>query len=448
VRPTRLLLAAAAAFTVLLPAAPARAAYADAGVSTDVVTVPMVFPVLGATSYVDTFLACRSGCTRRHFGQDLMGPKMRPLVAAFTGYVSSVKRETTVGEGNYVTIKGDNGWSANYLHVNNDTPGTDDGKGTAQYAFAPGIRPGKRVFAGELLGWSGDSGNAESTGPHLHFELRRGDAWSGTVYNAFSSLNHAGHLAAPRTSGPHAEGTYVKGCATCSVYEVRNGKRSYLRPEVMAQRNVTSAMAVVVQPAEIAWLPAAPYAQLPGGRAYQLPDGSRWLVTNRTRIRIPDAAALALLGIAPDHVRAVSAAALGTVPPAPAGTPLPATPRYDGLVLRAAGTWNYFLIDRGTLRPIPDSTVMASWGLRGMDSVTFWPEQAAVEEGFPPPGAPLPLHDGRVVRDAHAHLFLVTNGTRRALTSAVSSLYAYDKLPVLSLPDTAVARLPQAYSLP
>lgn len=443
----RLLLAVLAAVSVLLPAAPAVAAYADAPISTATVTVPMVFPVLGPTSYVDTFLACRDGCTRRHMGQDLMGPKMRPLVATFDGYVSSLKRETYVGEGNYVTIKGDNGWSANYLHVNNDTPGTDDGKGTALYAFAPGIRVGKRVFAGELLGWSGDSGNAESTGPHLHFELRQGDAWSGTVFNAFSSLNHATHIAAPRVSGPHAEGAYVKGCATCSVYEIRDGHRSYLRPEVMAQRGVTPAMAVTVQPAEISWLPAAPYAQLPGGRAYRLPDGSTWLVTNHVRIKVPDAAALALLGIAPDHVRAVSAAALGTVPPAPAGTTLPVTPRYDGLVLRAAGTWNYFLIDDGLLRPIPDSTVMASWGLRGMDSVTFWPDRAATEEGFPPAGPPLALHDGRLVRDSHTHLYLVTKATRRPLGTA-GAMYGYTKLPYLSLSDTALARLPLAATLP
>src|SRR5690349_9838012 len=80
--------------------------------STDRVTVPMQFPVIGATSYSDNFLVCRSGCTRKHMGQDLMGPKMSPLVAAFNGVVTSLKRETTVGQGNYLVIKGDNGWSA------------------------------------------------------------------------------------------------------------------------------------------------------------------------------------------------------------------------------------------------------------------------------------------------------------------------------------------------
>ena len=57
-------------------------------------------------------------------------------------------------------------------------------------------------LAGQLVAWRGDSGNAESTGPHLHFELRKGSGWSGVVYNAFPSLRAATHLAVPGPSGP------------------------------------------------------------------------------------------------------------------------------------------------------------------------------------------------------------------------------------------------------
>ena len=143
------------------------------------VVVPMVFPVAGTTHFTDTFLACRgTGCSRRHMGQDLMGAKMTPLVAAFDGVITSVKRETSIGGGNYVTLSADHGraagWTAVYIHVNNDTPGTDDGRGTKAWSFPAGIVPGARVLAGQLIGWRGDSGDAESTGPHLHFELHKG----------------------------------------------------------------------------------------------------------------------------------------------------------------------------------------------------------------------------------------------------------------------------------
>lgn len=164
----------------------------------DPVTVPMIFPVQGRSNWSDTFLASRGGGTRRHRGQDIFGPKMLPLIACFDGVVS-VRRERGIS-GNIVTLDGDNGWTAQYYHVNNDTPGTDDGKGTDDYAFAPGIKNGARVYAGQLLGWLGDSGNAETTPPHLHFELWSQD--TGAVYNAASSLRAARKIPFPLVYAP------------------------------------------------------------------------------------------------------------------------------------------------------------------------------------------------------------------------------------------------------
>jgi putative cell wall-binding protein len=149
----------------------------------------MVFPVIGRVSYSDTFGAPR-GTDRVHEGQDLMGVKMQPLVAAADGTISYI----TIPEASYgyiLRIKADDGWTYSYLHINNDTPGTDDGQAAMSDVFAPGIAKGARVLAGQLVAYMGDSGNAEGTSPHLHFEMRDAD---NVLVNAKASLDAARHL--------------------------------------------------------------------------------------------------------------------------------------------------------------------------------------------------------------------------------------------------------------
>ena len=126
---------------------------------------PMVFPVAGGAAYSDSFGAPRSE-GRSHAGNDLFAPKGTPVLAAAPGTVVRI----TVGEraGRYIVVEHFDGWRSYYIHLDNDTPGTDDGLGGAP---APGITVGARVEAGQVLDYVGDSGNAEETPPHLHFEL-------------------------------------------------------------------------------------------------------------------------------------------------------------------------------------------------------------------------------------------------------------------------------------
>lgn len=148
---------------------------------------PITFPVSGSASYIDSFGAPRSG-GRTHAGQDLFAPKMTKVLAAADGVVTYLKHDTAGLSGNMLTITGDDGWRYTYIHLNNDTPGTDDGANRYDQAFAPGIRKGVRVTAGQHIGYVGDSGNAEDTAPHLHFEMQAPD---GTLLNPFTALSTA-----------------------------------------------------------------------------------------------------------------------------------------------------------------------------------------------------------------------------------------------------------------
>ena len=158
------------------------------------VVKPIVFPVDGTVTYTDTFGACRDGCTRTHEGQDLMGKKMLPLLAAVDGVVHRITFNNTSSGGNSVTIRGADGWTYHYLHINNDTPGTDDGKASRAQAFPSNIVLGATVSRGQVVGYMGDSGNAEGTSPHLHFEIRQPalpGAYTGTPINPYESLKQA-----------------------------------------------------------------------------------------------------------------------------------------------------------------------------------------------------------------------------------------------------------------
>jgi len=189
------LLAALCTLGLLAPPASAATVAPDAQTATRAIT----FPVAGTNTYTDTFGACRSGCTRGHEGTDIMTKKLTPLVAARDGVVTGLKDTATPdgSQGNYLMIRDADGWEYWYIHVNNDSPGTDDGANPKEWMFGPDIQRGARVTAGQLVAYAGDSGNAESTAPHLHFEIHKPD---GSVIDPYQSLRQATVVGQPRNA--------------------------------------------------------------------------------------------------------------------------------------------------------------------------------------------------------------------------------------------------------
>jgi murein DD-endopeptidase MepM/ murein hydrolase activator NlpD len=113
----------------------------------------------------------RSG-GRRHLGTDIFATKHSEVVAVADGFVVAIGESSRAGY--YVRLAHQDGWESWYMHLNNDSFGTDDGAGDLAGAVAPGLEEGMFVPAGTVIGYVGDSGNAEGASPHTHFELHDG----------------------------------------------------------------------------------------------------------------------------------------------------------------------------------------------------------------------------------------------------------------------------------
>lgn len=164
---------------LVVPALPAQAAQRNEP------PFEVLFPQETSKTYFSsTFGATRSG-GRRHKGNDLMAPRMTEIYAIADGVV--IKVGTSRLSGRNVQLAHAEGWTSHYVHLNNDNPGTDDGQAPWALTLAPGVEEGMEVQAGQLIGWVGDSGNAEGTAPHTHFELRR----EGVAINPYSILSDA-----------------------------------------------------------------------------------------------------------------------------------------------------------------------------------------------------------------------------------------------------------------
>jgi murein DD-endopeptidase MepM/ murein hydrolase activator NlpD len=122
-----------------------------------------------AIRFTDSWGNRRSG-GRRHKGTDIISPRGTEILAVADGIVTELGESRMSGY--FIRIDHGDDWTTSYLHLNNDTHGTDDGDGGTWTAFYPTLKPGDRVVAGQVIGYVGDSGNAEDTVPHTHFEIK------------------------------------------------------------------------------------------------------------------------------------------------------------------------------------------------------------------------------------------------------------------------------------
>lgn len=145
-----------------------------------------VFPVVGQVQYTNDFGAPRS--IGPHQGNDIMAPRRALAVATEDGKVKFWTHSATAGCMLY--LYGKSGTTYLYIHLNNDLTDHNDNRGkcVAGTSYAPGLKDGAKVQAGQLLGFVGDSGDANGIATHLHFEVHPHD---GNAVNPYPYLNRA-----------------------------------------------------------------------------------------------------------------------------------------------------------------------------------------------------------------------------------------------------------------
>jgi murein DD-endopeptidase MepM/ murein hydrolase activator NlpD len=161
------------------------------------VSKSLVFPVAGQSKIKDLWGASRAGGIRRHKGIDIHARKGTPVVALCDGII--VEKDHTLIGGKTLWLRSSaHGWKAYYAHLDR------------QY-----VKEGQYVKKGQVIGTVGNTGNARSTPPHLHFGIAGGDGW----VNPYPYVKHASKVKATKTSRSKATSSKKK------KYPVKKRKR-------------------------------------------------------------------------------------------------------------------------------------------------------------------------------------------------------------------------------
>ena len=131
---------------------------------------------------ISLFGTGRDNGARKHEGIDILAPKHSPAVAAANGEVTRVE-ENALG-GKVIYLRPDNGpYSLYYAHLD------------SQMAVA-----GQHVKTGDVLGLTGNTGNAKFTVSHLHFGIYTNTGAIDPLYFVKADYKEPPKLSVPLTN--------------------------------------------------------------------------------------------------------------------------------------------------------------------------------------------------------------------------------------------------------
>ncbi len=151
-----------------------------------------VFPVAGPSEYVDTYGGFRSDVPGNwHHGDDIFAPLGTPVVAVAGGTINRVGWEKLGGW--RLWVRDDAGDEFYYAHLS---------------GYTPGDLHSNHVQAGQVIGFIGNTGDAFTTSPHLHFEIHPRQLlrlhYNGAVdpTRYLDKWTHLEHVDVPRPTHP------------------------------------------------------------------------------------------------------------------------------------------------------------------------------------------------------------------------------------------------------
>jgi murein DD-endopeptidase MepM/ murein hydrolase activator NlpD len=188
------------------------------------------FPVAGQSDYIDTYGAFRTDVPGNwHHGDDIFAALGTPVVAVANGTINRVGWEKLGGW--RLWVRDDAGDEFYYAHLS---------------GYAPHDLHSDQVRAGEVIGFVGNTGDAFTTSPHLHFEvhprqllhLGYNGAVDPTTY--LNGWTHLDHVNAPRPVDPplprapalRSEARYVFRELLAARHLISHAPSPTLRPDV------------------------------------------------------------------------------------------------------------------------------------------------------------------------------------------------------------------------
>lgn len=191
------------------------------------------FPVKGRDSrQISSFFgATRDAGRRRHEGVDIFAPRGTPAIASVDGIVTGVGTNSLGGNVVFVSDN-DRNIRLYYAHLDRQN-----------------VSNGQRVSVGDTVGFVGNTGNARTTGPHLHFgiygfnegatdplpfiRLGRGPARQPLL--AGSRLGDSIRVSAVRSvlrSAPSSDAPILRELPKSSALTIVGGTETWLRVEL------------------------------------------------------------------------------------------------------------------------------------------------------------------------------------------------------------------------